>query len=35
MDFFYEMLNRPWIQWRLEQRIVLGIIVLAGVFLTF
>ncbi len=35
MNFFYEMLNRPWTQWRLEQKTVLGILVLAGVFLAF
>ena len=35
MNFFYDMLNRPWSQWRLEQKIVLGILVLAGVFLAF
>ena len=35
MNFFYEMLYRPWTQWRLEQQIVLGVIVLVGVFLVF
>ena len=29
------MLYRPWTQWRLEQKIVLGILVLVGVFLVF
>ncbi len=35
MNFFSEMLYRPWTQWRLEQKIVLGILVLVGVFLVF
>ena len=35
MNFFYEMLNSPWTQWRLEQKIVLGLILLLGIFLVF